>query len=109
MKSLAEWPPNAVAGECYAKVYVPPKTETVSERVCVRDASERVEIIPARYEWTEDKILVKDASTELAAVPAEFAAREDTIQTASAVITIVANLNCSSIAILFLSIRPEGQ
>jgi len=76
----AALPPNARAGECYAKVFVPPTFRTVTERVLVRDASETIEIIPARYEWVEEKVLVKDASTELQAVPAEFASRERTIQ-----------------------------
>jgi len=80
----AELPPHAKAGECYAKVFVPPTFKTVTERVLVRDASERIEIVPAKYEWVEERVLVKDASTELQAVPAEYAVREQTIQTAQA-------------------------
>jgi len=79
----AELPPNAKAGECYAKVFVPPTYRTVTEQVLIRDAYEKLEIIPAQYEWVEDRILVKDASKKLATVPAEFAAREDTIQTSA--------------------------
>lgn len=76
----AALPPNAKAGECYAKVFVPPTFRTVTERVLVRDASETIEIIPATYEWTEEKVVVKDASTELQAVAAEYASRERTIE-----------------------------
>jgi len=76
----AALPPNARAGECYAKVFVPPTFKTVSERVLVRDASETIEVIPAKYEWVEERILLKDASTELVAVGAEFAARERTME-----------------------------
>jgi hypothetical protein len=79
----AELPPNAKAGECYAKVFVPPTFRTVTERVLVKAASEQIEIVPARYEWVDEKILVKDSSTELVAVPAEFDTKEQTIQTAS--------------------------
>ena len=32
-------PPNAKAGECYAKVVLPAKYETVEERVLVKEAS----------------------------------------------------------------------
>lgn len=74
-------PANARAGECYAKVFVPPTFRTVTERVKVRDASEIVEVIPAKYEWVEEKVLVKDASTQLEPVPAEFAPGEQTIET----------------------------
>jgi len=76
----AALPSNAKAGECYAKVFVPPTFKTVSERVLVRDASETIEIVPARYEWVEEKVLVKDASTQLVAVGAEFATRERTLE-----------------------------
>lgn len=74
-------PPNAKAGECYAKVFVPPTFKTVTERLKVRDASEIVEVIPAKYEWVEEKILLKDASTQLEAVPAEFQPGQETIET----------------------------
>jgi len=76
----AALPPNAKAGECYAKVFVPAQFKTSTERVLVRDASETIEVIPAKYEWVEEKVLVKDASTQLVAVDAEFAARERTLQ-----------------------------
>jgi hypothetical protein len=52
-------------------VFIPPKTETCTERVVVREASERLEVIPARYEWVEERVMVKDASTEIVEVPAE--------------------------------------
>lgn len=79
--TLADWPPNAVAGECYAKVFVAPRFETKSERVCVREASETLEIIPARYDWVEERVLVRDASTDLVVVPAEYRTQEKSICT----------------------------
>lgn len=79
----AELPPNARPGECYAKVWIPPEFKTVSERVCVREASERLEVIPAKYEWVEEKVMVKEASKTLDVEPAEYATREHTIQTDS--------------------------
>src|SRR5262249_30631953 len=45
----AELPPNAKPGECYAKVWVPATYKTISERILVRDASERLEVVPAKY------------------------------------------------------------
>jgi len=74
-------PPNAKAGECYVKVFIPEQYEATKETVCVREASERLEVIPARYEWVDEQILVKDASTVLDEVPAEFAWQERTIET----------------------------
>jgi hypothetical protein len=63
---------DADVGECFAMVYIPPRFETVSEKVCVKEASERLEVVPAEYAWVEEKVLVKDAYTEINIVPAEF-------------------------------------
>ncbi|MBH0192858.1 MAG: peptidoglycan-binding protein [Nitrospira sp.] len=88
-------PPNAKAGECYARVYTPPiykteyeqvlkraesesvsvipaKFETVEETVLVRETSKRIEVIPATYEWAEEQVLVKPASTMLKQIPATY-------------------------------------
>jgi len=74
-------PPNAKPGECYAKVFVPEEFGTKSETVCVREASERLEIVPARYEWVEERVVVKESSTILEEVPAEFQTKQRSIQT----------------------------
>lgn len=74
-------PPNAKPGECYAKVFVPEQFGSKEETVCVREASERLEVVPARYEWVEERVVVKEASTVLQEVPAEFALKQQRIQT----------------------------
>jgi len=79
-KSTADLPPNAEAGECYAKVIVPAQYKTVTERHLVREASERIEIAPAQFKWVEEQITVKEPSTQLEVVPAEYAWREKTIE-----------------------------
>jgi hypothetical protein len=73
-------PPDGVAGECYAKVFIPAEYETVTERKLVKEASERIEIIPAEYKWEEERVLVKEASTKLVEVPAEYKWEERTVQ-----------------------------
>lgn len=77
----SEMPRNAGSGECYAQLYLPPEFQTVTERVCIREASERIEVIPAHYEWSEERILVKEATTELVEVPAQFDAQNQSFQT----------------------------
>jgi len=72
--------PNATVGECYAHVWVPPQFQTVSERIMVKDAAERIEVVPAQYAWAEEKVLVKEASTQLEYVPAEFEWQERTVE-----------------------------
>ena len=41
-------PPNARAGECYAKVMVPAEYKTVDEKVVVADASQKIEVTPVQ-------------------------------------------------------------
>jgi hypothetical protein len=72
--------PNARPGDCFAKVFIPPKTKTVTERVVVREASERVEVIPAQYEWVEERVCVKEPSTHLEVDAAQYATRETKIE-----------------------------
>lgn len=74
-------PPNAKPGECYAKVFVPEQFSTKTETVCVREASERLEVVPARYEWVEERVVVKESSTQLEEMPAEFELKQQNIQT----------------------------
>lgn len=78
--AAAPLPENAGPGECFAQVYVPPVTETVSERVCVKAASERLEIVPARYEWVEERVVVKPASKRLEIIDAEHRTEERFVQ-----------------------------
>jgi hypothetical protein len=72
-------PQNAVPGECYAKVFVPPKYRTVTEKKLLKEASEQVEIIPAQYEVVEEKVLVEPATERWEVVPAEYKWAEEKI------------------------------
>ena len=93
-------PPNAKAGQCFARVYTPPTYKTESERVLKADgydvveiipavygveqqtvmtqeATEVLDVIPAVYGWKEEQVLVSPAITELQKVPAVYAFEED--------------------------------
>lgn len=65
-------PPEAKPGECYARVFIPPTYRTSTEKVLMRGAAERLEVIPAKYEWVEKKVLVTEASERLEVAPAEY-------------------------------------
>jgi hypothetical protein len=73
-------PPNAKAGECYAKVVIPAKYETVDEKVLVKEASEKINIIPAKYEWMEEKVEVTPVSKKIVAIPAKYKKIVETIE-----------------------------
>jgi len=65
-------PPNAKAGECYARVYLPAQYASETETVVKSEPGERIEVIPARYEWIEEQVKVKEASTRLEVIPAQY-------------------------------------
>ncbi len=63
------YPPNAKPGECYARVLIPEKYETHTEKVLVKEAGERIEVVPAKYRWVQKKVLVKEATEKLVTEP----------------------------------------
>jgi peptidoglycan hydrolase-like protein with peptidoglycan-binding domain len=73
------FPPNPQPGQCYARVLIPAKYQTVSEQMLKRDAAERIEIIPARYESATETVLVQEASTKLEVVPAVYGEVEERV------------------------------
>ena len=73
-------PPNAKAGECYAKVVIPAKYKSVDERVLVQEASEKISITPAKYEWVEEKVEVTPSTKKLVTVPAKYKKVTETIE-----------------------------
>ena len=65
-------PPEAKAGECYARVMSPAKYETLSEKVLIKEAREEISIVPAAYEMVEKEIEVIAASKKLIHVPETY-------------------------------------
>lgn len=46
----------------------------------MREASEKIEVIPAKYEWAEQRLLVKEASEKLVEVPAEYDVTQERVE-----------------------------
>ncbi len=72
-------PPNPKAGECYARVWVPPTYKKVPRKVLVSEASERTEVIPGKYEWVTEEVVIKPASYRIETVPAQYETVTETI------------------------------
>ena len=70
--SVADAPPNAQPGECFACVVTPPKYEAASEQVLLAAATKRVEIVPAQYGADTETVVLKEASKRLEVVPATY-------------------------------------
>jgi hypothetical protein len=65
-------PPNPKAGECYARVYTPPKTQTTYEQVVVKEATKQISVVPAVYGTGQETVLVSEASKKLMVKPATY-------------------------------------
>jgi len=57
----APYPTNARPGECYARVDVPARYETRTERRIVQEKGYKVEVIPAVYQAVTERVLVQEA------------------------------------------------
>ena len=65
-------PPDAKAGECYARVVLPAQYEEVEEQVMVKEPSEKITILPAEYEEVEKEIEVVPATKKLEPILASY-------------------------------------
>ncbi len=72
-------PPKANPGECYINLYNKPVTETMSQQVLVKAASQSIEVIPATYATVDETVLVKPATTMLEIVPATYETVEEQV------------------------------
>ncbi len=63
---------TARPGECYLEYYKPAVYRTETEKVLVKEASEKITVVPPRYDWVEEKVMVKEASTKVVQVPATY-------------------------------------
>ncbi|MGV6857440.1 MAG: peptidoglycan-binding domain-containing protein [bacterium] len=66
------FPPNAKPGECYARIFIPPKFKTVTEKKLKKGTGERVELIPAKYGTVTEKVLVQEESERIEVIPATY-------------------------------------
>jgi len=95
-KSTPLLPTNAVAGECYARVWVPAKYRTVTKTMVVQEEGERVKIIPGEYRWVDEQVLVKEAATKLETIPAVYGTEKEVVVVQSAARIWKTSLNKSA-------------
>ena len=68
----ADYPPDADAGACFARVLIPETTEVVTEQVIDRPESTEVNVIEAQYETVTEQVLVKEETVEYRVIPATY-------------------------------------
>ena len=64
--------PPAVPGQCFAKVLTPAQYETQTEKVLLREGTEKTVVHPPKFGTKKEKILVREAAKRLVVVPATF-------------------------------------
>lgn len=69
-----QMPTNAQVGECFAKIAQPATFRTENIRKRVKEASERIDIVPAVYETVKERVLIKEASERIEIVPPVYKA-----------------------------------
>lgn len=67
-----DYPPNAVAGKCYARCFTPDEYEMKEQEIVDKPASYRFERIPAVYTTVYDTQIVKPAYKKTILIPAEY-------------------------------------
>lgn len=78
-KKGTEFPPNAQAGECYARVIVPPVTEWKEDVVVLREEYKKLITIPATFKEVEKDVVIKEASEKIVPVEAQYKIVEERV------------------------------
>lgn len=89
-QSADAMPANARPGECFSKVFIPPKYKTVTEEVVEREAYDKVETMPGKYEWVTKKILVKEPGEKVEVIPAKYEWKTEKVVVKPAITKMVA-------------------
>ncbi len=71
---------DAVTPEsCFTEYFIEAQYETQTEQVLIREASERITVIPAEFETVQERMEVKEASTEVVDVPAVYRTETESV------------------------------
>lgn len=89
-QGAADYPPDADAGACFARVLIPETTEVVTEQVVDKPEVPKTTVIPAQYETVTDQVLVKEETKEYEVIPAVYeTVTEQVIETPERTETVV--------------------
>ena len=72
-------PPEAKPGECYARVFIPGTEKRVANKVLVKEATEKLEVVPATYEEIEEVVEIESEGEELEIIPAVYETKFETV------------------------------
>ncbi|WP_415407133.1 peptidoglycan-binding domain-containing protein [Sulfurovum sp. CS9] len=101
-------PPDAKAGECYARVVLPAQYETVEEQVMVKEPSSEISIVPAEYRMAEEEIEVIPATKKLTPIPATYKEITETIEVKPAIRTWKTSLKKKALPVSKMILAAAG-
>lgn len=64
---------------CFTEYYIEPQYEERTQRVLVKEASEKITVVPAEFETVREQIEIKQASTEVVDVPAVYRTETESV------------------------------
>lgn len=89
-QGAADYPPDADAGSCFARVLIPETTEIVTEQVIDKPEATEIKVIPAAYETVTEQVLVKEETIQYQVIPAVYeTVTEQVIETPERTETVV--------------------
>lgn len=71
------FPPTPKPGQCFARVLTPATYGTQTDKVVVREASERIEVTPPQFAVVDEKVLVQEAYERTVITPAEYGTKTE--------------------------------
>jgi len=72
VENPTDFPPNAVAGKCYARCIAPDQFDYKEEQVIDKPATQKIEKIAAVYETVFDTIIIKPATKKTVTTPSTY-------------------------------------
>ncbi len=72
MGSEELFPPNAKPGQCFARVFVPPKYKTVTQEVLMKEGGSRLLTSEPEFENVVEEVMVQPPSTRFESVSAQY-------------------------------------
>ncbi len=86
----ADYPPEADAGACYARVLIPETTEIQTEQVIDRPESTEIKVIPAEYTTSTKQVMVREAVKTYTVIETAFdVVTEEVLETPEHTETVV--------------------
>ncbi|MFK7994241.1 MAG: peptidoglycan-binding domain-containing protein [Granulosicoccus sp.] len=71
---------DAVAtGSCFTEYFVDSEYETRTRQVLLKEATEKITIVPAVYKTVKERVEIKEASTEVVDVPAVYRTESESV------------------------------